>query len=170
MRPDFPPRYLPVDEAHACAPVHPYGVGKLVIEEVARSFVRRGDLSVICLRPTAVAVPSHVKTMIDRARNPGSRSLASYVTGADTARAFRLALEYEREPYGAFFLSAADSSSDEPTLERARRLFGDLPEVRDPGRYRREPRASMIDATLAREHLGWEPASSWPELVREFGG
>ena len=164
MRPDFPPRYLPVDEAHPCEPVHPYGIGKLVIEEVARGFARTG-MSVICLRPTAVAVPSHLPKMIARIRDPGYRSLASYVTGADAARAFRLALAYDAERFDVFFLSADDSSTDEPTLERAARLFGALPEVRDPERFRAEPRASMVDASRARERLGWTPTSSWPELI-----
>ena len=49
--------------------------------------------------------------------------------------------------------------------ERARRLFGRLPEVRDPQRFEREPRASLIDASRARDRLGWEPTSSWPELA-----
>lgn len=168
MRPDFPPEYLPVDEAHPAKPVHPYGVSKRVVEQVAQSFAHRGDISVICLRPTAVAVPSHLPRLVERTRDPDHHWLAAYVTGADTARAFRLALDYER-PYDVFFVSAADSCATEPTLERARRLFGRLPEIRDSGRFEREPRASMIDASQARELLGWEPTSSWPELAREAG-
>jgi nucleoside-diphosphate-sugar epimerase len=164
MREDFPPRYLPVDEDHPCEPVHPYGISKRVVEEVARGFARAG-MSVICLRPTAVAVPSHLPRMLPRARDPDHRWLASYVTGADAARAFRLALDYEGAAFDVFLLSAADSCTAQPTLERARRLFGHLPAVRDPARFEREPRASMIDASRARERLGWAPTSSWPELA-----
>ncbi|MDX1431812.1 MAG: NAD(P)-dependent oxidoreductase, partial [Gammaproteobacteria bacterium] len=160
MRADFPPEYLPVDEAHPSKPVHPYGVSKLVVEDVAQSFARRGDISVVCLRPTAVAVPSHLPRLIERARNRDHRWLAAYVTGPDTASAFRLALDYERERYDVFFVTAADSCSDEPTLERAERLFGHLPEIRDRALFQREPRASMIDARRARDRLGWEPTSS----------
>ena len=81
MRADFPPLYLPIDEAHPCEPVHPYGLSKLVVEDIARGFARSG-LSVICLRPTAVAVPSHLPTMIARNRDPQFRSLAAYATAA----------------------------------------------------------------------------------------
>jgi UDP-glucose 4-epimerase len=168
MRPDFPPEYLPVDEAHPSKPVHPYGVSKLVVEKVAESFALRGGISVTCLRPTAVAVPSHVPRLIERVRDTGHRWLAAYVTGADTARAFRLALDYDR-PYDVFFVAAADSCAYEPSLERARRLFGRLPEIRDPGLFEREPGASMIDASRARELLGWNPTSSWPDIAREAG-
>ena len=170
MRADFPPEYLPMDEAHPCRPVHAYGVSKLVVEEVAQSFARRGGMSVICLRPTAIAVPSHLPKLMERARDREHRWLAAYVTGADTARAFRLALEYDAEPYDVFFVSAADSCADEPTLDRASRLFGHVPALRDPGLYEREPRASMIDAGRARERLGWEPTTSWPDLARTASG
>lgn len=163
MRPDFVPHYLPVDEAHPCEPVHPYGVSKKVVEEVAQAFARSG-MSVICMRPTSVAVPSHLPKMVPRAQDPDYRWLASYVTGADTARAFRLALDHDAA-FDVFFLSADDSATSEPTLERARRLFGRLPEIRDPGRFERQPRASMVDSRRARECLGWEPTSSWPELA-----
>lgn len=163
LRRDFSPRYLPVDEDHECEPVHPYGVSKLVVEEIARSFARTG-MSVICMRPVAVAVPSHLPKIVARANDPEHRWLASYVTGADTARAFRLALDYDTPRFDAFFLSAADSCTDEPTLERARRLFGQVPEIRDPQRFEREPRASMIDSSRARERLGWTPTSNWPQL------
>ncbi len=110
----FPPRYLPIDEAHDCEPVHAYGVSKLVVEDVARSFARTG-MSVICMRPTAVAVPSHLPKMVARTREPDHRWLAAYVTGADAAVAFRLALDYDAQTFDVFFLSAADSCSDQPT-------------------------------------------------------
>ena len=123
-------------------------------------------MSVICMRPTAVAVPSHLPTMIARMRDPDYRALASYVTGADAARAFRLALDYD-VAFDTLFLSADDSMSDEPTLARAERLFGHLPEVRTPDRFQNEPRASMVDANRARERLGWSPTSRWPDLTAD---
>ena len=95
-RPEFPPRYLPVDEAHAMEPVHAYSVSKLVVEEVARSFARRGDLRVMCLRPVLIAFPSSFPTLIERADDDAFPWLYFYVRPEDTARAFRLALERGR--------------------------------------------------------------------------
>jgi nucleoside-diphosphate-sugar epimerase len=164
MRRDFPPRYLPLDEAHPCEPMHPYGIGKRIVEEVARGFVRAG-MSVICMRPTLVAVPSLMPELLPRSQDPDHRWLAAYVTGVDAARAFRLALDYEDEPFDVFMLSADDSCSAEPTLERAQRLFRTLPEIRDTTRFELEPRASVVDASRAKARLGWAPASSWPALV-----
>ena len=167
MREDFTPRYLPVDEQHDCEPVHAYGVSKKVVEEIALSYSRTG-MSVICMRPTAVAVPSHLPNMIPRTRDPNYRWLASYVTGADAAVAFRLALAYQ-QPFDVFFLSAADSCSNEPTLDRAKRLFGHLPAVRNAALYQAKPCASMVSSLHAYQCLGWQPTSRWPDLVAHLG-
>ena len=70
MRPDFPPEYLPVDEAHAMKPAHAYGASKLVVEDIARAFALEGDMSITCLRPVAVIVESNLRRAIERAEDP----------------------------------------------------------------------------------------------------
>ena len=86
MRPDFPPEYLPVDEAHAMKPVNAYGLSKLVVEDIARGFARRGDMSITCLRPVAIVVESNLQRTVDRVADPGHRWIGSYVTGEDTGQ------------------------------------------------------------------------------------
>ena len=168
-RPEFPPRYLPVDEAHAMEPVHAYSVSKLVVEEVARSLARRGDLRVICLRPVLIAFPSSFPTLIERADDDAFPWLYFYVRPEDTARAFRLALERAGGPaFDVAALTAADSCHASPTLDPARRVLGTLPEGRRPELYEANPRASVFDGSHAREAIGFEPTSDWPTLRREF--
>ena len=160
MRPDFPPEYLPVDEAHAMKPVNAYGLSKLVVEDIARGFARRGDMSITCLRPVAIVVESNLQRTVDRVADPGHRWIGSYVTGEDTGRAFAAALDYDA-PFDALFIAAADSASRVPTLERLAGVFGATPAVRDPGWFDRDPWTSPIDATRARQRLGWRPTSTW---------
>ena len=164
MRPDFPPEYLPVDEAHALKPAHAYGVSKLVVEDIARGFALHGDMSITCLRPVAVVVESNLRRTVDRAVNPGHRWLGSYVTGEDTGHAFAAALEYDAA-FDAMFIAAEDSASEVPTVERLAGVFGAAPKVRGPGWYERNPRASAIDATRAKERLGWRATTTWAELA-----
>ena len=164
MRPDFPPEYLPVDEAHALKPAHAYGVSKLVVEDIARGFTLHGDMSITCLRPVAVVVESNLRRTVDRAVNPGHRWLGSYVTGEDTGHAFAAALEYDAA-FDAMFIAAEDSASEVPTVERLAGVFGAAPKVRDPGWYERNPRASAIDATRAKERLGWRATTRWAEVA-----
>lgn len=169
MRPDFPPESLPVDEAHAMKPAHAYGIGKLVVEDVARGFAHGGGISITCLRPVAVVVESNLQRAVERAADPAHRWLAAYVTGEDTGRAFAAALEYDA-PFDAMFIAAADSASPVPTLARLGALYGATPPVRDPEWFGRDPRASPIDATRAKQRLGWRPTSTWLEVAARLDG
>ena len=164
MRPDFPPEYLPVDEAHPMKPAHAYGMSKLVVEDIARGFALQGDISITCLRPVAVVVESNLQRTVHRAADPGHRWLGSYVTGEDTGRAFAAALDYDA-PFDAMFIAAADSASAVPTVERLSGVFGADPPVRDPHWFERDPRASPVDTTRAKERLGWRPTSTWAEVA-----
>ena len=169
MRPDFPPEYLPVDEAHAMKPAHAYGVGKLVVEDIARGFALHGDMSIICLRPVAVIVESNLRRTVDRAADPGHRWLAAWVSGEDTGRAFAAALDYDAA-FDAMFVAADDSASEVPTLERLAGVYGAAPPVRDPEWFEHDPCASPIDATRAKQRLGWHPTSRWAEVAARLEG
>jgi UDP-glucose 4-epimerase len=164
VRPDAPPAYLPVDEGHPLVPASAYGLSKEAVEVVARGFARH-RMTVPCLRPVAVVFPWTVERFVARSQDPEAAWLGAYVSVEDTARAFRLALEADGlRGFQTFYLAAPDSWSEEPTLDRVRRLWGDLPELRDAERYARDPGASMIDCRAAREGLGWEARLRWPEL------
>ena len=164
MRPDFPPKYLPVDEPHPMKPAHAYGVSKLVVEDIARGFALHGDMSITCLRPVAVIFESNLQRTVDRAANPGHPWLAAYVTGEDTGQAFAAALDHNA-PFDAMFIAADDSASPVPTLERLAGVYGTPAPVRDPGWFERDPRASPIDASRAKRQLGWRPTSTWAEVA-----
>ena len=98
--------------------------------------------------------------MVRRDGDRDFRWLFYYVTPEDTARAFRLALERDGGPeFDIAFVTAADSCTTEPTLERLERILGRLPEIRDPARYESNPRASAFDGSHA-----LEAASSTPHV------
>ena len=164
MRPDFPPDYLPVDEAHPMKPAHAYSVSKLVVEDIARGFALHGDMSITCLRPVAVIFESNLQRTVDRAADPAYPWLAAWVTGEDTGQAFAAALDQDA-PFDAMFVAADDSASPVPTLERLAGVYGAAPPIRDPVWFERDPRASPIDASRAKERLGWRPTSTWSEVA-----
>ena len=164
IRPDFPPEYLPVDEDHPMRPVHPYGVSKVAVEEIAKSFVRAGAMSVLCLRPTLVTFPTIMAGAVARAADPDARVMFSYVTPEDAARAFRLALGWPGTGFEVLNVTAADACRDEPILDTAARLFGTLPRLRDGARYRADPHASLLDPARAEAVLGFTARSSWPAV------
>ncbi|MEX2199953.1 MAG: NAD(P)-dependent oxidoreductase [Dongiaceae bacterium] len=160
------PLYLPIDELHPLLPVDGYGVSKLVVEELARAFVRRGDMQIVALRPTSVYVPGMEGEMRARREAGYDPWFWLYVEGADVAQAIRLALDYQGPAYDRFFIGARDMYSPIPTLELIAQKFGRLPEIRNRLLYARDPHASIYDIGHAERVLGFEPQSDW----RRFSG
>lgn len=168
MRPDWRPQSLQVDERHECRPVQAYSVSKLVMEQMALSFVHGSNMDVICLRPLAVVMQESFADYVRFVDAPERDWLFYYVTAADVARGFRAALELEGLRYGVFFLSADDTSRPEPTLEWYRSRFGELPLLTNPRLFRQRPRASIFSSAKAREVLGWAPSSDFLELCKTW--
>ena len=89
----------------------------------------------------------------------------TYVSLEDVAQTFRLALDVARAPYQAFHIPATDGLNARPTLDMLRDRYGTPPEIRNPDYFRRNPPASVLDNSLTREVLGFEPASDWRRIV-----
>ncbi len=184
---DGMPDYLPIDEGHPQRPKATYSLTKQLIEVACRSFVARGSLAITCLRPTFIVRPEREAAILaqldleDPESDPpagatgddgeapyGALSvLRGYVRSEDTARCFRLALDYDGEPFDAFNVAAVDGIGHEPLLPRLERAYGRLPDIRDPARYQSSPTASVFASDRARERLGWEPRGDWNSIVDE---
>ncbi len=170
--PHLPPLYLPVDEAHPTRPSSTYGMSKLLGEEIAAAFARRGKLEVLILRPSYVAFPEMLAFMSGAKGTQAEREaepvplLRAYVGPEDAAHAFTLAAECDYAGIETFLIAAGDTFADEPTLDHLRRTYGALPSIRRPELYEKNPRASVLATEKARRVLGWQATTSWPQLRR----
>lgn len=165
-----PPEYLPIDAAHPLRPTDPYALSKLLGEEIGRSFVTRGALEVIVLRPVFVLYPEMEGEVRARAADPANYRGVSAggpnpagggpawhcVDPRDVARAFRLALEVASARFAAYFISARNTMAPEPTLDRMQRYLGKKIEIRRPDVYRSNPFAPLYDLDAARDGLGFQ--------------
>ncbi|WP_290702829.1 NAD(P)-dependent oxidoreductase [Amphritea sp.] len=164
MRSDWQPVSLPIDENHENKPVQAYSVSKIVMEQMAKSFVDGTDMDVICLRPLAVVLDESLEQYIEFVDAPDRHWLFYYVTAEDVATAFDCALKADGLRFGTFFLSADDTSHPKPTLEWYADVIGDLPEVTIPRRFQENPRASVFSSSAAKELLGWQPTSNFEQM------
>ena len=187
---DRMPDYLPVDEDHPLHTTGTYGHSKEAIETMARHFVRRGGLDIVCLRPTLIVRPEREAAILAQLALPdpdrdspddavgttggapyGALSATrSYVRSQDAARCFRMALDHDGAGFEVFNVGAVDSIGRVDTLARLTAVYGRLPEVRDPALYARDPHASVLDIRRARDRLGWEPEGDWTSVVAEYAG
>ena len=152
------PVYAPVDEAHPLLNHDCYGLSKEVDERTAEMFHRRTGMQVVALRFTWVATPSEVAARAhEDADDPErARVLWSYVDLRDAALACRLAIEADGIGFAPFNVTAADSTSKQPTEELIRKHAPDT-EVRAPI----AETATAFNLERIRERLGFEPRHSW---------
>jgi nucleoside-diphosphate-sugar epimerase len=83
----------------------------------------------------------------------------------DVAAAARQAIECDVEGHVRALLCGDQIAASRPSLEMAAALMPGVP-IRDPGRFERDPWASLVDTSVARDVLGWRPVHAWREPVR----
>lgn len=164
--PSLIPEYLPIDECHPLKPEDPYGLSKLIGEEICASYTRRTGIETVCLRICYVWFP-HLKdayrSLVD---DPDKwwQSLWVYEDARDAARAFRLAVEVEGLKHERMFICANDNGTREESLTLIERYY---PQVKKIDRERLRGRASLISNEKAKQILGFRPRYSWKDLLGE---
>jgi nucleoside-diphosphate-sugar epimerase len=126
------PDYLPVDEEHPRRPQDPYGLTKMVGEQLCDAFTTRTGAQAASMRFAGVYTEAHRSMLLERRKDPlirGTGALWSYVDARDAARACRLALEADFSGHQAFNICAPSTFMATPTRELVSRYlpgFGDL--------------------------------------------
>ena len=164
---DMLPAYLPLDEEHPQKPQDPYGLSKVIGEEIGRSFTRKCGLETVFMRICFVWFPQHAESYRALTEDPGQRKwmngLWLYNDARDVARAFRLAVEAEGIESEAFLISAEDNGTTFETMELVRRYYpGDIA-LRKPI----EGRQSLADWSKAKRMLGFESRYTWRDLLTD---
>jgi len=123
------PDYLPIDEVHPRRPLDPYGLSKLVGEELCKAAARKGDCQIATLRFSGIYTEAHERMLRERKKNPiirGTGALWSYIDARDAALACRLAVEADFPGHQAFNICAPTTILDTPTNELVQRYFPDV--------------------------------------------
>jgi nucleoside-diphosphate-sugar epimerase len=153
------PEYLPVDEDHSRRPQDPYGLTKLIGEQLCDALAQKTKAQIVSLRFAGVYTEAHRSMLLERQKNPLSRGTGafwSYIDARDAARACRLALEANFTGHQAFNICASTTIMDVPTEELLKRY---LPQVKDL-RAGLDGCASGYSNLKAYTVLGFEPHCS----------
>jgi len=131
---EIAPDYLPIDEVHPRRPQDPYGLSKLVGEELCEASAHKSDVQITTLRFSGIYTEAHGPLLLERRKNPiirGVGALWSYIDVRDAARACRLAVEANLTGHEAFNICARTTIMDTPTRELVQRYLPQVEKVRD---------------------------------------
>jgi UDP-glucose 4-epimerase len=169
------PDELPITEDHALRPEDPYGLSKVVAEEIAETVARRDDVAIASIRPSWIQEPgSYACRDPDYVtdRSAGAGNYWSYVDVRDVADLVVAALAGVTAPesgtgsriegHEAFNCVAADNALGEPLRELMRDHYGRLPTDCSV-----EGDASAYSTAKAERRLDWEPTRSWRDATDE---
>jgi nucleoside-diphosphate-sugar epimerase len=151
------PDYLPIDEDHPLRPQDPYGMSKVVGENLCDAFARKSAIQIASLRFAGIAAEAQYPTLRKRSEEPlcrGTGALWSYIDVKDAAVACRLAVEKDFSGHRTFNICAPKTIMKEDTLELAKRY---LPHVKIVKRGL-ENNWSGYDTRRAEEILGFRAA------------
>jgi UDP-glucose 4-epimerase len=153
------PDELPVTEEHALRPEDPYGLSKVVIEEIGKTVARRDGVSVTSIRPSWIQIPGEYPCRDDayvEDLSAGAGNYWSYVDVRDVVDAVEAALATDIEGHEAFNCVAPDNALGRPLVELMGEFYGRVPEDCTV-----EGDDSAYSTAKAERLLDWEPTHSW---------
>ena len=152
------PLQIPVDESHPTLPQDPYGLSKLVCEQICRSYSARHGITTICLRAPWIWLPedsqrAFYRTLVADYGN-WHKNLWAWIDARDCAQAHRLAVEsVTTAQHSAMFVTAQDNWTGLPSRELLQRFYP--PGI--PVATELHGSQSLISHSLASERLGYRP-------------
>ena len=157
------PDRLPIPETHPLRPEDPYGLSKVVAEEIAGTVARRDDVPVASLRPSWIQEPGDYPCRDDEYQSDlaaGAGNFWSYVDARDVADMVAAALTADIDGHEAFNCVGPDNALGRPLTELMREHYGRLPDdcavEGDDAAYSVAKSADLLD---------WEPTRSWREAA-----
>ena len=161
---DFAPHYLPVDESHPDLPQDPYGLSKVVGEDIVDMAHRRTGIPAVSIRPSHVVMPEtwpERLAALDADPNAYFRGIWGYADVRDLAVGFRLALETESAVQGAYYIVADDAFCPVPLAEAAPLAF---PGIEHMAAHLTGTESGITNAKAKRE-LGFQAQYSWRDFA-----
>jgi len=152
------PLAVPVDEQHPSRPQDPYGLSKVVCEQICRSYSAQYQMRTVCLRAPWIWLPEEAQRAFYQSLvtdyDNWYKNLWTFVDVRDVARAHRLALESQGDTlHEAFFITAADNWTGQDSRALLARFYPGV-EAINPALV---GAGSLISHAKAARLLGYAP-------------
>jgi len=151
------PQYFPVDEDHPLLANRPYGMSKIVGEQLGRSFSERCGIRTYCFRLTHAISPGKHYAMYPVAERKAEVGIYQYFDVRDFATLAENALADEHIQHESFLVSAVDSGHVESTVDvianyypRAQLRYGNI-----------DSNSPFVSIEKARRLLAYAPQYTW---------
>jgi len=157
------PQYVPMDEDHPCLPEDPYGLGKIVGEEIARAVNRRHGMQIVSFRIGNIMTPEKYLSFPEFIHDASQRKgiLWSYIDARDIAVACRLAIEKDGLGTLVLNLAADDTSMDIRSRDLMKAEFPNITDIRGPI----DGYQTLLSNERAKRVLGWQPTHRWRDQM-----
>jgi UDP-glucose 4-epimerase len=160
------PSYIPIDEEHPLAPQDPYGLSKLLAEQICRSYSLRYGIQTVCLRPPWIWVPEEREIEMYRSLvrefQKWSKNLWAYIHVLDFATSVLLALESKNlNSYEVYFVTAEENWTGKNSRDLLQTYYPSVTRIAESF----GGSDSLISSAKAKARLGYLPRHTWRELV-----
>lgn len=182
------PEYVPIDEKHPQAPINPYGMSKLMLENVLKDYAKAYNLQYVILRyfnasgcsfdgkigedhtPETHLIPLILKAIKGERSaitvfgtdydTPDGTCIRDYIHIEDLAEAHYLAFDYLSKggESNVFNLGTGKGYSVKEVIDTVAKVSGMKVPVQYGERREGDPPVLVANATKANTILGWKPA------------
>lgn len=186
------PVYVPADEGHPKHPINPYGLSKLMCEEMLKDFDLAYGMKYVCLRyfnaagadaagrtgyrcndashlipavlQAALGKRPHVEVFGRDYDTPDGTCIRDYIHIMDLCAAHLLAMEYLIKGGASrqYNLGNGAGYSVQQVIDVTKKVTNLKFKVIEGGRRAGDPAQLYADASLASKELGWQP--QYPDL------
>ena len=160
---DLAPEYLPVDEKHPLKPQDPYGISKMLGEEMCRCYAEASSMNIIALRFSNILCPGDEPKYLSDAQDPSVRhkSLWAWVHVEDAVCAITRALTSDLQGFEVFHIAADDVCLVNPDVPHLLATY--FPKTRTEKPF--SCKESLINCCRANRMLSYQSQKSFDQII-----
>jgi len=164
---DLSPEYLPINENHPLKPQDPYGISKMLGEEMCSLYTEGYDRNIIALRFSSIFCPGDEQIYLADTKDPSVRrkSLWAWVHVDDAVHAIQRALASNIRGYEVFHIAAEDVCLLNQNVRHLLSTYFPKTKIRRS----LSGKESLIDCSKAKHMLGFRLRRKFAEVVTSEG-